>query len=90
MITDILLFPSFLALYVDMIFKNIISTCQDMLCVEINVDKRYIDHGPTFQSHWQAWGNDMDIYQSYVAKESLTVSSCLMLSPFKTQLSFTM
>ena len=39
MIIDILFFH---CSFVDML--NIISTCQDILCVDINVDKRCVDH----------------------------------------------
>ena len=39
MIIDILFFHCF---FVDML--NIISTCRDILCVDINVDKRCVDH----------------------------------------------
>ena len=27
---------------------NVISTCRDILCVDINVDKRCVDHSTTF------------------------------------------
>ena len=39
MIIDILFFH---CSFVDML--NIISTCRDILCVDINVDKRCVDH----------------------------------------------
>ena len=29
---------------------NIISTCQDILCVDINVDKRYVDHSTSLHA----------------------------------------
>ena len=31
---------------------NVISTCRDILCVDINVDKRCVDHSTNF-NHWQ-------------------------------------
>ena len=42
MIIDILFFR---CSFVDML--NIISTCRDILCVDINVDKRCVDHSTT-------------------------------------------
>ena len=48
MIIDILFFHcSFV--FVDML--NIISTCRDILCVDINVDKRCFDHS-TIDYHY--------------------------------------
>ena len=41
-INDILFFH---CSFVDML--NIISTCRDILCVDINVDKRCVDHSTT-------------------------------------------
>ena len=43
MIIDILFFH---CSFVDML--NIISTCRDILCVDINVDKRCVDHSTSF------------------------------------------
>ena len=43
MIIDILFFH---CSFVDML--NIISTCRDILCVDINVDKRCVDHGTSY------------------------------------------
>ena len=31
-------------MHVDVDMLNIVSTCQDILCVDINVDKRCVDH----------------------------------------------
>ena len=42
-IIDILFFH---CSFVDML--NIISTCRDILCVDINVDKRCVDHSTSF------------------------------------------
>ena len=43
MIIDVLFFH---CSFVDMM--NIISTCRDILCVDINVDKRCVDHSTKF------------------------------------------
>ena len=46
MIIDILFFH---CSFVDML--NIISTCRDILCVDINVDKRCVDHSTSIDSN---------------------------------------
>ena len=51
-IIDILFFH---CSFVDML--NIISTCRDILCVDLNVDKRCVDHSTSKNTQWwqQAW-----------------------------------
>ena len=54
MIIDILFFH---CSFVDML--NIISTCRDILCVDINVDKRCVDHSTTAdpdKNYGTKWG----------------------------------
>ena len=64
MIIDILFFH---CSFVDML--NIISTCQDILCVNINVDKRCVDHSTrkypsefTVNANIYCW-IDVSVYQ---------------------------
>ena len=37
--------------FVDML--NVISTCRDILCVDINVDKRCVDHSTSDHRYWK-------------------------------------
>ena len=49
-IIDILFFH---CSFVDML--NIISTCRDILCVDLNVDKRCVDHSTSGNIIWYPW-----------------------------------
>ena len=75
MIIDILFFH---CSFVDML--NIISTCRDILCVDINVDKRCVDHSTT---HY-IWSTFITEKQTNKCSLTLVLVSLHKFSCFRT------
>ena len=73
MIIDILFFHRF---FVDML--NIISTCRDILCVDINVDKCCVDHSTIKNNHFSDLNFKFQLH-CFDVRSNFVYCSCLYL-----------